>query len=129
MRIAKQDLPITMNVPGATAHHLPDFGIAAAALAGEFLSLDAGVDIAPLLVGLEDDRCQAAHWGYLVDGAVVVTYADGSTDRCTAGDVFHWPAGHSVRVEEQARIVMFSPAAEHRAVIDHMLARIATISA
>ncbi len=129
MRIAKQDLPIKMNALGATVHHLPDFGVAEGPLAAEYLCLAAGVDIAPLLVGLEDDRCQSEHWGYVIRGQVVVTYADDSTDTCSSGEVFYWPAGHSVRVEEDARLVMFSPAAEHLAVMNHMLGVLATVPA
>jgi hypothetical protein len=34
--------------------------------------------------------------------------------------VFHWPAGHSVRVLEGAEVILFSPQIEHLAVMDHM---------
>jgi hypothetical protein len=129
MRIAKQDLPIKMNALGATAHHLSGFGVADAPLAAEYLCLAAGVDIAPLLEGLEDDRCQAEHWGYVIRGRVVVTYADDSAETCSGGEVFYWPAGHSVRVEEDAQLVMFSPAAEHLQVMNHMLGRLAVLPA
>ncbi|TIC87358.1 cupin domain-containing protein [Nocardioides sp. GY 10113] len=125
MHIATQDLPITMNALGAVARHQGDFGVADGALAAEHLSLAAGVDIAPLLTGLEHDLCGAPHWGYLSTGRVVVTYADGRTETCAAGEMFHWPAGHTVRVEEDAEILMFSPAAEHRRVMNHMLGMLA----
>jgi hypothetical protein len=125
MRIAKHDIPVKIDVPGATARQLTDFGSAAGPLGAEYFSLGAGTDIAPLLVGLPDDACQAAHWGYLISGALVVSYSDGTSERCTGGDVFHWPAGHSVRVEEDAEVVLFSPVAAHTAVMDHMLAAMA----
>lgn len=32
----------------------------------------------------------------------------------------HWHAGHSVRVDEDAVLILFSPRAEHGAVIDHI---------
>jgi len=121
MHIPTRDLPIKINAAGATVRHLPDFGVAEGTLAAEHLSLAAGLDIAPLLTGLVDDACQSEHWGYLVSGRVVVTYADDSTETSSAGEVFYWPAGHSVRVEQDAEIVMFSPAAEHLSVMDHML--------
>lgn len=121
MHTVARDLPMKMNVPGATVRQLSDFGAAAGPLAAEHLSLAEGLDIAGLLVGLTGDACQAAHWGFVIRGRLTVTYADGSTETCSAGEVFHWPAGHSVRVEEAAELVMFSPAAEHGAVIDHML--------
>ena len=41
------------------------------------------------------------------------------------GDFFYWPPGHSVRVETDAELVMFSPQAEHGPVLDHILAKMA----
>lgn len=121
MRINKSELPVVMEVPGATARQLPFGGD----LAAEYFSLGAGTDIAPLLQGLEGDACQAPHWGYMLAGEVVVTYTDASLETCTTGDCFHWPAGHSVRVVQDAELVLFSPHADHAAVIDHMKARLA----
>jgi hypothetical protein len=79
-----------------------------------------GTDIAPLLKGLQHDACQAPHWGYVISGDLVVSYTDGTADRCLGGDVFHWPAGHSVRVVEDAEVVLFSPQVEHLHVMGHM---------
>jgi hypothetical protein len=122
MRIAKQDIPTKIDVPGAVARQTDDFGDAAkhGPLAAEWFSLGAGTDIAPLLKGLDDDACQAPHWGYMLTGALVVTYTNGDEDTCVAGDVFFWPAGHSVRVVEDAEVILFSPHLEHAAVMDHM---------
>ena len=39
--------------------------------------------------------------------------------------MFYWPPGHSVRVEADAELAMFSPRAEHGAVIDHIAAKMA----
>ena len=57
---------------------------------------------------------------------MVVTYTDGSDERCRTGDVFYWPAGHSVRVDEDAELILFSPQHEHGAVMDHILDKMAT---
>lgn len=46
------------------------------------------------------------------------------TEQCRTGDVFYWPPGHSVRVERDAELIMFSPQAEHTAVMDHILAKL-----
>lgn len=121
MRISKHDIPTKIDVPGATARQLPDFGTADGPLGAEFFSLGAGLDISPLLQGLHDDACQSPHWGYVISGTVVVSYTDGTTERCAGGDVFFWPAGHSVRVEHDAEVVLFSPVVAHTAVMDHML--------
>jgi hypothetical protein len=121
--MAKQDIPTAIDAPGAVARQRGGFGevpAGAGPLAAEYFSLGAGADIAPLLKGLPDDACQAPHWGYLITGRLVVTYTDGSEDVCVTGDVFHWPAGHSVRVEDDAEVVLFSPHREHAAVLDHL---------
>ena len=115
--------PSRSTRPGAVARQLPDFGIADGAIGAEYFTLNAGTDLAPLLAGLDDDACHAAHWGYMITGDVVVTYRDGSTERCTTGDVFHWPPGHSVRVDRNAELILFSPQVEHTAVMDHILAQ------
>ena len=122
MRIAKTDIPVQIDVPGAVARQTDELGDASkhGPLAAEYFSLGAGTDIAPLLQGLDDDACQAPHWGYVIEGDLVVSYTDGSEDRCVTGDVFHWPAGHSVRVVEEAEVILFSPRMEHAAVMDHM---------
>lgn len=125
MRIAKQDVPVKFDVPGAVARQLPAFGDSAGlgVIGGEFFSLGAGTDIAPLLHGLPDNACQAPHWGYVISGGLVVDYTDGSADICTGGDLFHWPPGHSVRVTEDADVILFSPTHEHTQVLDHMLGK------
>jgi hypothetical protein len=122
MRIAKSDIPARISIPGATARQIPDFGDATGygSIGAEYFSLGQGTDITPLLQGLKDDLCQAPHWGYLIEGEVTVTYRDGSHDTVRAGDLFYWPPGHTVRVEQAAEVVLFSPQHEHGQVMDHM---------
>jgi hypothetical protein len=120
MRLPKEQIPVKLDVPGARARQLSNFGEASGTIGAEYFSLGAGTDIAPLLQGLHDDACQAPHWGYVISGDVVVSYTDGAVDRCVGGDVFHWPPGHSVRVEQDAEVILFSPQVEHLAVMDHM---------
>jgi hypothetical protein len=123
MHLQKQNIPVRIDAPGAVARQLPDFGVASGTMGAEYFSLGAGADLAPLLVGLHDDLCQAAHWGYVISGAVVVTYTDGTTERCATGDVYFWPSGHTVRVEEDAEMILFSPQDDHGPVMDHIKAR------
>lgn len=127
MRIAKQDVPVRIDVPGAIARQEMEFGNAAGygTISGEYFSLGAGTDIAPLLHGLENDLCQSPHWGYMLQGALTVTYADGGSEQVNGGDLFYWPPGHTVKVGEDAEIVLFSPQHEHGQVIDHMLGKMA----
>lgn len=127
MRIAKQDIPVRIDVPGAVARQKTDFGNAAGygTISGEYFSLGAGTDIAPLLQGLEDDLCQSPHWGYLLQGALTVTYANGDSEAVHGGDLFYWPPGHTVKVGQDAEVILFSPQHEHSKVIDHMLGKMA----
>jgi hypothetical protein len=125
MRIAKNEIPVKIDVPGAVARQATGFGDPSGlgVLGGEYFSLRAGTDIAPLLKGLEGDACQAPHWGYVISGDVVVSYADGTQETCSGNDLFYWPPGHSVRVVDDAEIILFSPQVEHTQVMDHMLAQ------
>jgi hypothetical protein len=120
VHVAKDEIPVQISAPGAVARQLPDFGIAHGALGAEYFTLNAGIDLAPLLAGLDGDSCHSAHWGYMITGDVTVTYRDGLSEQCTTGDLFHWPRGHSVRVERDAELVLFSPQVEHTAVIEHI---------
>src|SRR5688572_15744534 len=99
MKIAKKDIPEKINVPGAIARQRLDFGDATGygKIAGEYFSLSAGTDIAPLLKGLENDLCQSPHWGYVLEGELTVTYASGAEETVQEGDLFYWPPGHTVR--------------------------------
>lgn len=126
MRIAKQDVPVRINVPGAVARQQRGFGDATGfgKISGEYFSLGAGTDIAPLLQGLEDDLCQAPHWGYMLQGELTVTYADRTSESVRGGDLFYWPPGHTVRVGQDAEVILFSPQHEHGVVIDHMLGKL-----
>lgn len=122
MRIAKQDIPTRIDAPGAVARARTNFGDVNGydQIQGEYFSMAAGTDIAPLLQGLEGDSCQSPHWGYLLQGEVTVTYADDSQEVISAGDLFYWPPGHTVKVGADAEIILFSPEHEHGEVIDHM---------
>ena len=67
MHLSKNDIPIKINVPGAVARQLPDFGVATGIIGAEYFTMSTGTDLAPLLEGLEHDACQSAHWGYMLD--------------------------------------------------------------
>lgn len=123
MRISKQDIPVRINVPGAVARQKTNFGDASGygQISGEYFSLGAGTDISPLLQGLKGDMCQSPHWGYVLEGELTVTYADKSEEIIRGGDLFYWPPGHTVKVGQDAEVVLFSPQHEHSEVIDHML--------
>lgn len=122
VKISRQNVPVKISIPGATARQQLDFGDATGygKMAGEYFSLGAGTDIAPLLKGLENDLCQSPHWGYVIEGEITVTYGDGKQETVVGGDLFYWPPGHSVKVGRNAEIILFSPQVEHCRVVDHL---------
>ncbi len=122
MRVAKDDVEVRMEIPGAVIRQRREFGTVNgfSTISGEYFSLSAGVDTTPLFVGLEGDRCQCPHWGYVLRGQITTTDANGARETVRANDLFYWPPGHNVKVDLDAEIIMFSPQQEHTHVIDHM---------
>ena len=122
MRIAKDDVEVKMEIPGAVIRQRTDFGDATGLgrISGEYFTLAAGVDTTPLFEGLDGNACQCPHWGYVLSGRITTTDAAGTQETVNAHDLFYWPPGHNVRVDADAEIIMFSPQNEHTLVIDHM---------
>jgi hypothetical protein len=90
------------------------------------VDLPPGVDFTPLFKGLPDDRCQSAHWGYVLRGAITVRYADGTEETTRAGEVYYWPAGHTGWTDEGVTFLEWSPAADIAPVLEHLAAQLAT---
>jgi hypothetical protein len=126
MRIAKDDVDVQMEIPGAVIRQRTDFGEATGygALSAEYFSLSAGVDTTPLFEGLDGGLCQCPHWGFVLSGKITTTDANGARETVSANDLFYWPPGHNVRVDSDAEIVMFSPQREHSHVIEHMIEKV-----
>ncbi len=126
MRIAKDDIDVKMDIPGAVIRQQTGFGDATGLgkISGEYFSLSAGVDTTPLFLGLDGDMCQCPHWGYVIQGELTTTDASGQEETVSASDLFYWPPGHNVRVIADAEIVMFSPQNQHSHVISHMIAKV-----
>lgn len=123
MRIAKDDVNVMMEIPGAVARLQPGFGDVKGfdKISGEYFSLSAGVDTTELFQGLEGNLCQSPHWGFVLRGQITTTNADGAQETVRANDLFYWPPGHNVRVTEDAELIMFSPEREHTLVVNHMI--------
>jgi len=129
MKIAKENIEVKLEIPGAVIRQRTDFGDATGLgkISGEYFSLAAGVDTTSLFMGLEENLCQSPHWGYVLKGELTTTDAEGIQETVTANDMFYWPAGHNVKVNADAEIVMFSPQHEHSHVINHMIEKTKTI--
>jgi hypothetical protein len=122
MHLAKEDVDVKMQIPGAVLRQQLDFGDATGfgKISGEYFSLAAGVDTTPLFQGLQGNACHCPHWGYVLQGRITTTDRNGVQETVRTNDLFYWPPGHNVKVDEDAEIVMFSPQHEHSHVIDHM---------
>jgi hypothetical protein len=126
MRIAKEDVPVKIDVPGAVARQKTEFGDATgySKMGGEYFSLGAGTDLTPLLHGLEGDMCQCPHWGYILDGSITAILTNSEQELTNKGDLFYWPPGHTIKTDEGAEFILFSPQEEHSHVMNHVLEKV-----
>lgn len=126
MRIARDDVPVRIETPGATARQLKNFGDATGygKISGEYFTLRAGTDISPLLQGLDGDMCQSPHWGYVIEGSLTVSFDDGHRELVEGRDLFYWPPGHTVMADRDTEMVLFSPQHEHSEVLEHIRKKI-----
>ena len=89
-----------------------------------YIQYPTGLDFCPLLEGLERDHCQCPHWGYVIEGRVRVDYEDGSHETVNAGELYYWPAGHTIVVEDAVSMVEFSPHDQMSDVLAHVVAKL-----
>jgi hypothetical protein len=125
MKMKKEDIPVTMQAPGTTMRGLPGYG----GMTVAFNEIPAGTDFSPLLQGLKNDSCHCPHWGYVVEGEMLVKYDDGTEETLSTGDVFYLPPGHTARVEKDLKFLDFSPEKELKEVMDHINKKVAAMSA
>ena len=79
-----------------------------------------GADAKPLLEGLPGNLCPVEHWGMVLEGSIKVEYADGTIETVKEGEVYYWPPGHTVSVDESYRAIEFSPRKEMGELIEHL---------
>ena len=68
-------------------------------------------DLSPFLKGLPDDKCQCAHWGYVLTGKVTFKTAHGE-ETFEAGDAYYVAPGHTPVLYAGTELVEFSPTEE-----------------
>ena len=85
----------------------------------------AGTDFTPILKGLKDDLCQVPHWGYLEKGKIRIIDSGKITKTVLAGEVFYMPPGHTLIVDEDARIIDFSPEKEMKELNEFVINKVA----
>tara|TARA_R110000744_G_scaffold116864_1_gene218431 strand:- start:1279 stop:1656 length:378 start_codon:yes stop_codon:yes gene_type:complete len=116
MKIKKEQILTTMQAPGTTMRAQPNLG----GMTVCYNELPKGTDFTPFLNGLKNDSCHCPHWGYMVEGALLVIYDNGKEELMDKGDVFYMPSGHTAIVKENAKIIEFSPTKEFDEVITHV---------
>ncbi len=79
----------------------------------------AGTDFGPVLRGLPLDRCPSPHWRIVLEGSLRLEHADGSLESVVAGEVCHWPAGHTATSTDGAVFLEIGPVAPMREFHDH----------
>jgi hypothetical protein len=113
-------IPLEMELDGIETR-----GVTWGDLLLRHVDLPPGVDFTPLFKGLPDDRCQCPHWGYVLQGAITVRYADGTEETTRAGEVYFWPAGHTGWTDEGVTFLELSPAEQLQPVLEHLAAQLA----
>jgi mannose-6-phosphate isomerase-like protein (cupin superfamily) len=86
----------------------------------QFVTIRQDADLAPMLRGLPDDRCQCPHWGYVFEGRLTFTFAD-REEVYEAGDAFFTPSGHTPRAAEGTSFLQFSPTEPLQVSLDVMM--------
>jgi hypothetical protein len=84
-----------------------------------------GADMAPLLTGLPGDRCPSPHWGIVLAGSIHMVHADGTTETVRAGEVYHWPTGHTGTTDEPVEFLEIGPVEPMRQFNRHVTAMFA----
>ena len=70
--------------------------------------------------GLPCDMCPCPHYGYIFEGSFRFVYADGTEEVYNTGEVYYAPAPHTAIVEEDTRLLDFSPQKEHDQLMEHV---------
>src|ERR671932_1359207 len=112
MRGSREDLPITIEADEAIIQE------------AEWGDIHVGFeiyhevfDVAALLKGLPDDRCQCPHYGYVLKGRMKVRYAD-HEEVVNAGDAYYIAPGHAPLMEAGTELVEFSPKDEFQKTME-----------
>lgn len=89
-----------------------------------YARLPAGTDMTPVLQGLPGDRCPSDHWGIVLEGSITLVHEDGAKEISRAGDVYHWPAGHTAFTDEPVAFLEIGPRGPMRQFSEHATAKL-----
>jgi hypothetical protein len=113
MRATKDELPVLLEA-GPSSVRGVDWGELRVAV----VTAPAGSDFTPLFEGLPNDRCQGAHWGYVIKGRLRVIQRDGTEEVLNAGDFYHIPPDHTGIAEDDIEFLEIGPPEPHQAFIE-----------
>ena len=68
--------------------------------------LPKGADATPLPAGMLGNRCQCPQWGTVLAGSIHLRYSVGSGETVNSGNVYFWPPGHTVWVDEDYQAIL-----------------------
>ncbi len=117
MATSVHDMPIEIDEGELQTRYLELDGMAI-----RHASVPAGADMGPLLQGLPGDRCPSPHWGIVLAGSIRLEHADGSVEIARAGEIYHWPAGHTATTTEPVVFLEVGPTEPMRAFNEHVRA-------
>ena len=106
MRASTQELPVIADLPPIKVQG-EDWG----EFETQILTYKVDTDLGPLLQGLPDNRCQCAHWGYVIKGNLRVIYAD-HEEELNTGDLFFMSPSHSPIIKAGTEMLQFTPRGE-----------------
>jgi hypothetical protein len=111
--LAWDDLNPELEGPGVEIRRSDSDGLATC-----LIRLDAGVKTDPLFAGLPEDRCQCAHWGYIITGTMRVHSADGARDY-VAGETYYWKPGHNLEAVSDTEYLEITRSEEYDGLMAH----------
>ncbi len=91
------------------------------------VSVPAGTDFGPLLKGLPNDRCPGAHWGYVLQGRIRISYTDAKEEILVAGDFYHMPPGHTGVAIEDTEFIEIGEPGPHQQFLEQAQKNIAAM--
>jgi hypothetical protein len=101
MGIHIDDLPIELDQGALQTRYIEQGDMAI-----RHARVPAGTDMSLVLKGLPNDRCPSPHWGIVLEGSLRLLHANGEEETASAGQVYHWPAGHTAVVEDDGVVFL-----------------------
>ncbi|MDH4113804.1 MAG: hypothetical protein OEV60_14190 [Actinomycetota bacterium] len=113
----------TEQMPGFEGHFLDLDGTTLS-----FQTIEHAADFTPMYRGLPDDRCQSHHWGYVIEGRMILHRPEGDIV-AEAGEAYYVGPGHTGESGlPGTRVVEFSPTAEFQQTMEAIATNLAEMT-